>query len=135
MFKEGQDTIEKDNRVYEMKKVLIIDDDHAILEAMQLAIEDEGYVVTTVADSNKAVQTAKEFKPHIILLDLLLSGKDGVEIITLLRDQEETKHIPVILLSAHPTASHAAKVSGATDFLAKPFEVDDLLSIVKRHSM
>jgi DNA-binding response OmpR family regulator len=116
-----------------MAKVLIVDDDHAILEAMQIAIEDEGYDVMTVADGNSAAAKAKEFLPHIILLDLLLSGKDGTEIIGLLREQPETKGIPVILLSAHPTAAETAKKCGATDFLAKPFDVDELLDKVATH--
>lgn len=116
-----------------MKKVLIVDDDQGILEAMQLAIEDEGYIVKTVADGNLAVAKAKEFQPHIILLDLLLSGKDGVEIINLLRQNTKTKDIPVIMLSAHPSAAQTAKKSGATGFLAKPFDVEDLLTIVEQN--
>jgi DNA-binding response OmpR family regulator len=116
-----------------MKRVLIVDDDQAILEAMQLAIEDGGYRVETIADGNLAVSKAKEFKPHIILLDLLLSGKDGSEIIALLRETPATKSIPVILLSAHPTASQTAKQSGANGFLAKPFDVDELLNMVEAH--
>lgn len=113
-----------------MAKVLIVDDDPAILEAMQIAIEDEGYTVETVADGNSAADTAKSFLPDIILLDLLLSGKDGTEIIAMLRSQDETKAIPVILLSAHPNAADTAKKCGANDFLAKPFDVDELLDKV-----
>ena len=116
-----------------MKKVLIVDDDHAILEAMQIAIEDEGYTVEVVADGNSAAAKAKKFQPHLILLDLLLSGKDGTQIIAILREQPETKDIPVILLSAHPAAGKTAKECGATDFLAKPFDVDDLLGKVAKH--
>lgn len=117
-----------------MKRVLIIDDDHAILEAMQLAIEDEGYEVTTTADGNNAVIKAKDFHPNIILLDLLLSGKDGTEIVTMLKKDTDTEDIPVILLSAHPTAAQTAKNCGATGFLAKPFDVDELLELVKKHA-
>jgi DNA-binding response OmpR family regulator len=116
-----------------MKKVLIVDDDHAILEAMQLAIEDEGYSVSVIADGNLAAVEAKKVMPHIILLDLLLSGKDGTEVIAMLRKQKETKDIPVILLSAHPTAAQTAKKCGATGFLAKPFDVDELLDIVQKN--
>lgn len=116
-----------------MKKVLIVDDDPAILEAMQLAIEDEGYKVQTIADGNQAVIAAIKFKPSLILLDLLLSGKDGGEIIRMLKAKKVTEHIPVILLSAHPTASLTAKQAGAAGFLAKPFDVDELLEMVGKH--
>ena len=117
-----------------MARVLIVDDDHAILEAMQIAIEDEGHTVQTVADGNLAAAHAKTFLPNIILLDLLLSGKDGTQIIAMLKTQKETKDIPVIMLSAHPTAAQTAKESGATDFLAKPFDVDELLGKVAKHA-
>lgn len=118
-----------------MKKVLIIDDDTAILEAMQIALEDEGYTVTTITDGNLAVSQGISVQPGIILLDLLLSGKDGTEIIKLFKQNEKTENIPVILLSAHPSASQTAKTSGATDFLAKPFDVDELLTKVKQYTL
>lgn len=111
-----------------MKKVLIVDDDNAILEAMQLALEEESYEVNTVSDGDRAYEVSKSFKPDIILLDYLLSGNSGTEIIEVLKKDNSLKDIPIILLSAHPTAVHIAKESGATDFLAKPFNVEDLLN-------
>lgn len=117
-----------------MKKILIVEDDTAILEALELALQDEGFSVHTVTNGNDAVDKAVEVMPDIILLDLLLSGKDGTEIIKQLKQNNASQKIPVILLSAHPSAAQVAKTSGATDFIAKPFDVDVLVSKVMQYT-
>lgn len=113
-----------------MKKVLIIEDDEGIIEAMQLAIEMLGYSVKTLSKGDTVVQTVIEFKPDVIMLDLLLSGMDGKEICKKLKSTPETSHVPVIMLSAHPTAKLSAKEAGADYFLPKPFDVNELLDKV-----
>jgi CheY-like chemotaxis protein len=65
--------------------------------------------------------------PDLILLDVLLSGKDGREIVKYLKRKAETKAIPVIMFSAHPSAEETARAAGADDFLAKPFDIEVLL--------
>ncbi len=65
--------------------------------------------------------------PHLLLLDVLLSGKDGREIVKDLKGQEETRAIPIIMFSAHPSAEETPRATGADDFLAKPFDIDVLL--------
>ncbi len=116
-----------------MKKVLVIDDDIAILEAIQLVLEDDGYEVMVNTDGNKTISLAQKFKPSVILLDLLLSGKDGADILILLKKHPQTGSIPAIVLSAHPSAEAIAKINGATDFLPKPFDVETLLAKVERY--
>ena len=71
--------------------------------------------------------------PDLILLDVLLSGKDGREIVKRLKSQEETRHIPVIMFSAHPSAEKTARAAGADDFVAKPFEMDEILAKIAKH--
>ena len=71
--------------------------------------------------------------PDLILLDLLLSGKDGREIVKYLKSQEETRHIPVIMLSAHPSAEETARLAGADDFVAKPFDIVVLLTRIAQY--
>jgi DNA-binding response OmpR family regulator len=66
-------------------------------------------------------------------VDVLLSGKDGREIVRYLKSQEETKHIPIIMFSAHPSSEETAREAGANDFLAKPFEIDELLAKVANY--
>src|SRR5690349_11865174 len=112
------------------KTILVVDDDADVLEATQLILEDEGYHVLTTVKSTYLETLRSVGLPDLILLDVFLSGKDGREIVKFLKQQEETRHIPVIMFSAHPSAEETALTSGADDFLAKPFEVDVLLEKV-----
>lgn len=116
------------------KKVLIIDDDPTILEAIKLTLELEDYETQIVSDSEKIMETTKTYMPAVILLDILLSGNDGCSIAKKLKEETETKNIPIIMISAHPSAKVMAKLAGADDFIAKPFDIDDLLNIVKKHT-
>lgn len=116
----------------EPKTILLVDDNTDILEAVELLLEDAGYKV--MIDTGETVTNLpKDNLPDIILMDLLLSGKDGRDIIRLLKSQPQTKHIPIILNSAHPQAKELWKNSQADDFIAKPFDIDDLLSVIQKH--
>ncbi len=109
------------------KKILIVDDDHDILESIKDLLEMENYEVITTEKGEETVSIATRVKPLVILLDLLLSGQDGATICTALKATKETRRIPVIIMSAHPTAKMQAIAAGANDFVAKPFDADDLL--------
>ena len=117
-----------------MKKVLIVDDDEAILEAIKIAIQGEGYAVETLTDGEEAMGKALEFKPDIILLDLLLSGRDGSEIAKEFKETAFAKDIPIVMISAHPNAHKSASESGADHFLAKPFDLDDLFGVLEKYT-
>ena len=112
------------------KKVLVVDDDPDILAFIQAMLEDEGYKVATTERSDRLKELTEGDVPNVIVLDMLLSGNDGRDITIQLKSQENTKHIPIILLSAHPEAEREAKRVGADAFLAKPFEMDELLALV-----
>ena len=114
------------------KKIMFIDDDESILEIMHIVLEGEGYDVETSLN----VQPLHHFNgnlPDLILLDVLLSGEDGIEVCRRLKSQEKTKDIPIILLSAHSSASKTAQNSGADAFLDKPFDIDVLVEMVRKH--
>jgi DNA-binding response OmpR family regulator len=115
------------------KKILVVDDEPDILEFLQEILEDEGYTVTTTDKGEYAENLHNGGLPQLILLDMLLSGKDGREIARHLKKHDETKHIPVIMFSAHPSAEEAARLAGADDFLAKPFEIDELLAKITQY--
>ncbi len=115
------------------KKIMIAEDDIGILEAMQIILEDAGYKVETTVNG-KTVQDMKEELPDLLLLDIWMSGMNGTEICQHLKSQDQTKHIPVILCSANKDTQKLAKGCGADDFLAKPFEMNDLLSKVKQYT-
>jgi DNA-binding response OmpR family regulator len=115
------------------KKILVVDDEPDIVDFLQDLLEQVGY---TVAITDKAEYAEKPYDgglPDLILTDVLLSGKDGREIVKHLKSQEETRHIPVIMFSAHPTVEKTARAAGADDFVAKPFEIDEVLTKIAKH--
>lgn len=116
-----------------LKRVLIVDDDPDILEFLQVILEEEGYAVVTSDKGDYLEHMPQESLPHLIVLDMLLSGKDGRDIVKVLKSQAETKAIPVIMFSAHPSAEQTARQAGADDFLAKPFAIDTLLAKIARY--
>lgn len=116
------------------KKVFIIDDDNAILEAIKIALEMEGYETEVETTGDEIIQKIKKCSPNIILLDILLSGKDGREITKELKSDPITRLVPIVMMSAHPSAKETVAKAGADAFLAKPFDIDQLLDIVKEHA-
>src|SRR5437868_10195645 len=115
------------------KKILVVDDESDILEFLKVILEEEGYAVVTSLKGEYLEQLHNGGLPDLILVDVLLSGKDGREIVKHLKSQEETKHIPVIMFSAHPSAEETARKAGAEDFLAKPFDMGVLLAKIAQY--
>ena len=116
-----------------MKKVLIVDDDPDILEAVQMILDSEGYDTNVTLDGHEAFTKAKHYNPDLIVLDYLLSGIDGGEICKKLKSNKETQNIPVVMISAHPPAKEIAIQSGAVGFIPKPFSLDFLLEEINKH--
>lgn len=114
------------------KKILVADDDPAIVDAMQMILEDAGYLVNTTLDGETVLQLEKEL-PDLLLLDIWMSGQDGREIAKILKHQDHTKHIPIVMISASKDIEKSAKEAGANDFLPKPFEMDDLIQMVQKY--
>ena len=112
------------------KTVLVIDDDEGILEAFEVMLESAGYTVLSSSDAELIHSLTPKQLPDVILLDVLLSGVDGRDICRKLKSDPLTKNIPIIMVSAHPSAYKTIKQAGADDFLSKPFEMDELLAKV-----
>lgn len=117
-----------------MAKILVVDDDEDILDALTMVLEDEGYQVETAFKGEKVYSLIDKIKPDVILLDILMSGHDGREICRKIKKNPATRNIPIIMVSAHPSAADGAKVNGADDFLPKPFEISELISKIKKFS-
>ena len=120
-------------KVNKTKKILVIDDDEGILEGFKAILEENGYVVTTAINADSIFSLITSTSPNLILLDILLSGVDGLEICKKVKNDATLRHIPIIMISAHPKMKKEIKKSGADDFLAKPFEMNDLLKLVTKH--
>ncbi len=112
--------------------VLVVDDDPGILDALRVLFESEGYRVQTCekGDYVEGLQDETGALPDVIVLDVLLSGKDGRTICRALKEHDATRHVPVVMISAHPGAEQSVKEVGADAFVAKPFAIDDLLNTV-----
>jgi two-component system KDP operon response regulator KdpE/two-component system response regulator MprA len=114
------------------RRLLVVDDDPGILESLQLLLEDAGYDVRTSTKNGDFVSAhVRREPPDLIILDILLSGHDGRTICRQLKTDAATSMIPIVLISAHPSAAATAMQAGADAFLAKPFDIDDLLSNVE----
>ena len=101
--------------------MLIVEDDPGILDALSLILEDAGYTILSLSDGNSVFNNIEHFKPDMILLDILLSGSDGRIICRDLKDNSNTKDIPIVMISAHPTARLSMKEYGANAFFSKAF--------------
>jgi DNA-binding response OmpR family regulator len=115
------------------KKILIVDDEPDIVVALAAMLQDAGYVVSTPHDGEQLESVLAREQPQLILLDMLLSGRDGREIVRQLKGQTATRDVPILMLSAYPAAAREALAAGADDFLAKPFDLDELLQKVTAH--
>ena len=107
-------------------RVLVIDDDPGIREYLHTVASRQGYDVFSAADGEGALENLSESRPDIVTLDAVLPGMDGLE--TLRRLKEALPHVPVIMLSGHGQARMIVDAMrlGASDFLRKPFEVEEL---------
>jgi len=115
-----------------LKKVLIVEDDGAIAEMLQLMLQGEGYDVDMQPDA-RMVLNIQERLPDLVLLDIRLSGADGRAICRQLKSQERTRHLPIILISAMPQTVGIARETGAEAFLAKPFAMQEFLTLVAQY--
>ena len=114
------------------KKILVVDDEPDILEFLQIIFEEAGYHVDTTEKGDYLEKLKNGPLPDLVLLDMLLSGRDGREIVKQLKSRDSTKHIPVIMFSAHPSAEKTALAAGADDFVEKPFDIETLLEKIQR---
>jgi DNA-binding response OmpR family regulator len=109
------------------KKVLAVDDDLHILDALVEILHYSGYDVVTTPKGDEVFTKIDESVPDIILLDIMLSGLDGRDICRKLKANPKTSKIPVIMISATPNMAQSVVESGANAFVAKPFDIFELL--------
>ncbi|MDE0466787.1 MAG: SpoIIE family protein phosphatase [Candidatus Poribacteria bacterium] len=113
--------------------ILVVDDDLDILELLKMNLEPEGYNVRTANDGESAVQSACMDPPDLILLDVMMPHKDGLQVIEELKDIEHTKNVPVILLTARGQTEDKVRGldTGADDYITKPFDLREVTARVE----
>lgn len=116
-----------------MARILVIDDDTDLLEVLKSLLTKKGFDVEIDANWEGGFSKIDSFQPHLILLDVFLSGIDGLDICKQLKSRPQSRDIPVIIFSGYPRVTESIIYEyGADDFIAKPFEVNDL--VIKVHS-
>ncbi len=116
------------------KKIIVVDDNPAILDALKIMLEEDGYIVETTQDgATVTTQNATRPLPDLYLLDIWMAGMDGPEICKYLKGSEATKHIPIVMASATKDIERISKEAGADDFISKPFQMDDMLALVAKY--
>nr|WP_232325481.1 response regulator [Pedobacter panaciterrae] len=114
------------------KNILVIEDNHSILDVITLILQSEAYNVTGLNKSADMMFHIEQLKPDLLILDIMLPDGDGRELLKILRSDTNTDQIPVLMISARYTAQNVEhgeyKPNG---FLAKPFDIDDLLDKIE----
>ena len=109
------------------KKIFIADDDNDILQIMDLMLSTKEYQVETTSNAMHIFDNRQQL-PDLILLDVWMSGIDGREICSQLKNNERTKNIPVVFISANSNIQSITKQYNADDYISKPFEMDYFLN-------
>lgn len=112
------------------KKILLCEDDQSILEIMSLVLKNKGYDVMVESENTDSIIGSNA---DLILLDLGLAKESGKEIAQKLKKNDQTKNIPLIIVSASLDIEHTAQEAGAEDFLKKPFDIEALEKIVHKY--
>jgi len=115
------------------KTILIVDDEQDILDVLQFNLETEGYQILTASNGNDAVQLAQTHSPDLIILDIMLPGKDGWQVIKELKNHPQMQNIPVIFLTAKDSEidETVGLELGAVDYVVKPIRIRSLSARVK----
>lgn len=115
------------------KLILIADDDKGIVEVTKIVLEEAGFKTVVAQDSDSVHELIKTSKPSLLLLDIWLAGENGATLAKQLKKDTATKKLPIIMISANNNVEQMAKDSGADDFVAKPFDIDYLVTVIKKY--
>lgn len=111
--------------------ILVVDDDESIGFMLKMMLEHKGYTVIVNQDAKNLEAIIAAGNIGLVILDMLISGVKGTDVCAQLKADAATKHIPVIMMTALPGVEKQCAEAGADDFLAKPFEMDVLLTKVR----
>jgi DNA-binding response OmpR family regulator len=116
-----------------MPKILIVDDDVQATALIADVLSVHGYETAVLNESAKAMETAHTFQPDIFVLDLMMPPPDGFKLCRMLRADPNFKHTPILIVTAlgDTDSKIVALGAGANDYLAKPFQIDELASKVR----
>ena len=109
-------------------RILVVDDDPDIGIMIKIMLEFHGYLVVVTTKGKAAIDIIRSGNFGLLIMDMLLSGVNGVDICALIKKDKIISSLPVIMISAHPNAKEICLNAGADDFVSKPFDIEELLS-------
>ena len=117
--------------------VLVVDDSPTICRLVATTLEKQNYEVVAAADGMEALAKMNEIMPDLILLDITMPRLDGYQLCKIIKGNQATKHIPVVMLSGKDGFFDKVKgrMAGALDYITKPFRPDALLEVVTKHTV
>jgi len=129
----SQQTAGKDGGAERKPRLLVVDDEQAIIDFIKLGMRYEGFQVDQAGDGYIAIDMAQRLQPDAIILDVMLPTMDGLEACRRLRENEATTNIPILMLTAKDEVRDRVTglEAGADDYLTKPFSFDELLARVR----
>lgn len=108
------------------KKILIVEDESDLVTILQILLSHSNFEVFSASDGDAGLSLANTVLPDIILLDIMMPGKDGFTLLRELKSNEETCDIPIIMVTARDRMGESCQLEGADSFIVKPFEYKDL---------
>ena len=116
-----------------MKRVLVADDDAAVIEVLRANLEAEGYGVLIARDGDETWDLIRTESPDLVVLDVMMPGRDGLDVLAAIRAAPATSALPVVLLTARAGDDEiwAGWQAGANYYLTKPFQIEELLRYLR----
>lgn len=115
------------------KHIVIVDDDEAILEAVKILLQEYGYQVTALSNAAEVQSQVPLLQPDLILLDLLMSGVDGRDVVRQLKADSRTQQIPIVLMSADTYIKEKSHEVDVADYIKKPFDIEELETVIGKY--
>jgi DNA-binding response OmpR family regulator len=112
-------------------KILIVDDDDKVTTLLKRFLSSEGYQVTAINQSSKTIQTANTLLPDLFILDIMMPPPDGFTLCRMLRADPKFTQTPILIITALDNSNSKATAFGANDYLAKPFNLDELTARIE----
>ncbi|MBS2035538.1 response regulator [bacterium] len=114
-------------------KILVVDDDEHILRSLSQYLELEDFNVVSASSGPEALTLFQQEKPDLLVLDVMMPGMDGFQVLEKLRNDPETASVPVLMLTARDQHNDILKgyQMGATSYLVKPFNLDELVEAIR----
>jgi len=117
------------------RKILIAEDEKNVILGLRTCLDAVGYEMEIVEDGEQAINAVRQELPDLILLDLLMPNVDGFEVLKEIKGNDQTKHIPIIVLTAKAEEEDRQRAEdlGANDYMTKPFKPQELWDLLRKY--